>query len=538
MQRIELDNFRVFGFPASFDLAPVTVLTGKNNSGKSSLIKAFLVLADYLEQDDQTVLRLDGPRAAKHRIGSFNDLRNWESSSNVVTLICQSRAFVFSFSFVEYQTGGPIGLREFALSIANAKGELRLAQLTDEERNLLKLEEPYHAFRLHLDQLMLETLLGPKAPWLAQAVQLRFEADQARQLHTDQEARLAMAEELLSQFPGLDIDIVANEYEHEKAQLQQLREKARQASAAAAGHEQPAPDTAYRGVVYLSDTHRLRRKLPELIAQGLGRGFVEATSLVAPSPLVQQPGNELVRNIERELFDLLAVPIHHLGVNRMHQARLYMIGEKKSEINTVAEAYLRLDAAGGSKNHFLQHWANRFELGTNARIQVYANTAINIAVQRKGKRVNLVDMGFGAGQLLTVLFQIAYLIEMQAQAGMTAVKPIILIEEPEANLHPQLQSQLAELFTETAQRYGLHFVLETHSEYLIRKLQLLVATQRCAGSDVALYYLDENSQRHIQISPDGKLSEAFGSGFFDEAGEESLALLRVQRQMKQTQSAA
>lgn len=50
MQRIELDNFRVFGAPASFDLAPVTVLTGKNNSGKSSLIKAFLVLADYLTQ--------------------------------------------------------------------------------------------------------------------------------------------------------------------------------------------------------------------------------------------------------------------------------------------------------------------------------------------------------------------------------------------------------------------------------------------------------------------------------------------------------
>ena len=70
MQRITLDNFRVFGTEASFDLAPVTVLTGKNNSGKSSLIKAFLVLADYLEQDDQTVLRLDGRRAVKHKIRS------------------------------------------------------------------------------------------------------------------------------------------------------------------------------------------------------------------------------------------------------------------------------------------------------------------------------------------------------------------------------------------------------------------------------------------------------------------------------------
>ena len=68
MQQIALENFRVFGSPASFDLAPLTVLTGRNNSGKSSLIKAFLVLADYLDQDDHTILRLDGPRAGRHRL--------------------------------------------------------------------------------------------------------------------------------------------------------------------------------------------------------------------------------------------------------------------------------------------------------------------------------------------------------------------------------------------------------------------------------------------------------------------------------------
>ena len=41
-------NFRVFGDKGvSLKLKPVTILTGENSSGKSSIVKAMLLLRDY-----------------------------------------------------------------------------------------------------------------------------------------------------------------------------------------------------------------------------------------------------------------------------------------------------------------------------------------------------------------------------------------------------------------------------------------------------------------------------------------------------------
>ena len=45
-----LDNFRVFGEPTLFEFRPITILTGTNSSGKSSLTKGILT-AKYLIQD-------------------------------------------------------------------------------------------------------------------------------------------------------------------------------------------------------------------------------------------------------------------------------------------------------------------------------------------------------------------------------------------------------------------------------------------------------------------------------------------------------
>jgi len=45
-----LENFRVFKDYTWFDFAPITILTGPNNSGKSSLLKAFLLLKDNFDK--------------------------------------------------------------------------------------------------------------------------------------------------------------------------------------------------------------------------------------------------------------------------------------------------------------------------------------------------------------------------------------------------------------------------------------------------------------------------------------------------------
>ena len=77
---------------------------------------------------------------------------------------------------------------------------------------------------------------------------------------------------------------------------------------------------------------------------------------------------------------------------------------------------------------------------------------------------------------------------------------------------------------------------ETHSEYLIRKLQFWVAKYRINSDDINIYYLNNQNSysevedsvlKKIKIRKDGSLSEPFGEGFFDEAINLKFELLKL-----------
>jgi AAA15 family ATPase/GTPase len=42
--KFTINNFRIFDKPQTFELAPITILTGPNNSGKSSMVKSLLLM--------------------------------------------------------------------------------------------------------------------------------------------------------------------------------------------------------------------------------------------------------------------------------------------------------------------------------------------------------------------------------------------------------------------------------------------------------------------------------------------------------------
>jgi hypothetical protein len=102
---------------------------------------------------------------------------------------------------------------------------------------------------------------------------------------------------------------------------------------------------------------------------------------------------------------------------------------------------------------------------------------------------------------------------------------LLAIEEPETSLHPKLQSLLADMLVSAAYRFDGTFLVETHSEYLIRKLQFLVATKAIKPENVAIYYLHDPNEipegrkqvERINILPNGLLDNQFGAGFFDES---------------------
>ncbi|MBR1705482.1 MAG: AAA family ATPase [Bacteroidales bacterium] len=78
--RLQIKNFRIFDAEgASFDIKPITFLTGTNSSGKSSLTKAVLLLNDILRQYqsygwfEKCVLNFTG---RNYQLGTFQNVLN------------------------------------------------------------------------------------------------------------------------------------------------------------------------------------------------------------------------------------------------------------------------------------------------------------------------------------------------------------------------------------------------------------------------------------------------------------------------------
>ena len=101
----------------------------------------------------------------------------------------------------------------------------------------------------------------------------------------------------------------------------------------------------------------------------------------------------------------------------------------------------------------------------------------------------------------------------------------IAIEEPEIHLHPKYQSLLADMFEEAMTEYNIHFIIETHSEYLLLRTQYMVASAHYKNEEdlkekcpLKVYYIPENGTAYdMQYQINGKFTQSFGEGFFDEA---------------------
>jgi predicted ATPase len=105
--------------------------------------------------------------------------------------------------------------------------------------------------------------------------------------------------------------------------------------------------------------------------------------------------------------------------------------------------------------------------------------------------VKLTDVGFGVSQVLPVIVEALYVPR----------RSIVIFEQPEIHLHPRVQADLADLFVDAirARENGIprecQFIVESHSEHFLRRLQRRIAEEELPAEDAALYFVHTDGTR-------------------------------------------
>jgi len=194
---------------------------------------------------------------------------------------------------------------------------------------------------------------------------------------------------------------------------------------------------------------------------------------------------------------------------------------------------------------FIKKWLDRMEMGKDFIIRKdrASNSYTVKIINSYGKETDLCDLGTGTIHFFILCLQLMIIVE--SFAG-NAYSPIVLIEEPEQNLHPMLQSHIAnflldlsDLFVEIStgkyripndneisylnqsRSATLKILVETHSEYIIRRSQVITKGFCEEGEETPfrVYYIpsDEEAPYDMKYKSNGRFENEFGEGFTDES---------------------
>nr|WP_315221561.1 AAA family ATPase [uncultured Flavobacterium sp.] len=572
---IGLKNFRVFDHQNGIlqELSAINLLTGTNNSGKSSLIKSLQMLKNSVS-GSKTPFDLD-LNQQQHLLGDFEnvlsnpDNKNIEISLPFPFLGLTKMYAVFSYAVPEKSGSYKASLRKiaiidmsdsvelFSFAYRKASKEEIAADLKSYEEEQQQLEKKNREssklsaterFFLPIDYMPPHSELAAYIDWTINAEKLRIYLTallpvyQTYLKERDKEAFLARYDKK-SHKTSLAISIFVNSLNSKNLEesWSVFLEKTIKDSAVLSGSK-PIREYDFEGEDYFIPSYEIEEILFYFSEKILEENLIwttkiEEKTISVISSCFDYSYKVLLNNISE---------IHFLSTIKEENSRIY-IGTNNSPFVNLLKDYSALD----QHTAFINKYLKAFEIGSRIMVDYepkYQLLKVSIISDNLPPR-DLVDFGYGIKQLVLILMQISVLAHKnknqkqvyrdQDEYLETYYKhSLLLVEEPETNLHPKWQSLLAEMFAEANTKFNIQLIIETHSEYLIRKFQTLTADRKIESKSIKIFYLrtaDKVTAERKQIETtfiedDGSIDYSlFDGGFFDESHNLEDSLLNIQR---------
>lgn len=456
IQELKLSNFRIFDDEVKIDFRPITVLIGRNSSGKSSLIKFLLMLQQSLRPPYKSFLN---PEGDKVKMGNFQSLKN--SLTNKKSL--------------------QFGLRIESNQISEQIEQfIQLIRQGVDENQEQMLKEPTNASVHRYQQTEAKEEL--KALF-------EYEADVPYTSHGTVKQVIKTRSN-----QGLEIE----------------KEKVESISSSV-----------------LMDFSAMSSSM--LKEKNFRKSVDENFPIMA---LLQGGSSDDTTTFIRDMYDnmyLLAqaqeiTNLQHLSATRKVFSRV--IEETTPPENSVEQdgrfaiSHLQHLIEKESENTLLLHYLKSITDVEDVRFEGKDIVRKITAKNSKTKaRTYLAEFGFGVGQVLPVI----------VQGVIQEPHTHLMVEQPEAQLHPTAQLELGSFFADIWKKRNVMSIIETHSDNILLRLRRLIAKGELDKEDVsvAFFTMKEEKQpiiRNLQIEEDGSMEDGLPIEFFHANIEEALKM--------------
>lgn len=476
MQQISFKNFRKFQDIDPIDFAPITILVGENNAGKSTVVKAILSILDFID----TKYEFKGRDSQKDLLKQY-----FYFNKSYFAHIGTFKRALCNFS--------EDSIIEMSLTASNIKFTIKISGDSDDEEAIrgdivymrIELQERGIVLNYYFTEDKLHVVLKNPDINIKSRHNEKVTSFENIPQNASFDTTITSKELILG---GNLIDVLISRY---CAAIEEIIENKNQE--------------------YVKTNYNIN----------------EDTIL-----FIKNNKNALSLDIGSSYFPMFLltsfiVNVDYIYAHAVTQTIIYSAKDTNDYfVKTIHEfASLRVDDNIRAKK-FIHKWMQEFKIGENYKIESVGGEAHVVKINSMdGTSVNLADKGMGSIRLMILLFRLATKIQQSSSTISNRVNSniTIIIEEPEQNLHPTLQSKLADLFFELYNNYGFKFLIETHSEYLIRKTQLIVKEKyntddKLKNCPFKVYYFPSDGNPYSMIyKKSGIFDNNFGTGFFDEA---------------------
>ena len=567
MKQIGFKNFRRFANMHTLDLGDVNLLVGGNNSGKSTVVKALLLITEnlrmllrdsdydmFLEERDE-----DGKRVKKQYRSEFNFAPN----------ILHNALHIGTF-----ERAINVGTSDDYIILSVSYGKINIA--VEVARNSNDKNLPTSPIRkIIITDMVADAIITIN--YILQSINFTFYKDIAsempgdlfmlfsrfmspKELHTNEdllsgpynkeklEEILKFAEKKISNMPrekGVFGEMSSSFIDRVKEEIARIS-KDMELSKNLSFSDGLQYDIPYEELMllvpFVKGIRGMRGFYHPLMRERMQeeKNKRDEKTQYLFSETILEYTHRLTRMVERSV----ETPLEYLYAHAVNQNTLYRINSQNDYMsNTIQEFFCSNIKKNSKEDKFIRRWMTVFNIASDYEVQPVAGCeAYTVRIGDEDidseKWLNLAEKGMGSIQMMVLLFKIATLIKKyKSYSPKMGLRPIILIEEPEQNLHPSLQSKLAELLYEINMSYHIRFIVETHSEYLIRRAQVLVGDMECKTQEeideknpFKVFYFPENGVPYdMGMAPTGKFLRNFDEGFFDVAAKLNMEVIRRER---------